>query len=298
MLPTILAGLRRKVLRLYPQEWLKAQTDSKPGQILLARHYSMLRDGPRDRLPSFAEVGFRQYSQFEEDGILLYIFSLIPPLNRVCVEICAGDGIQCNTANLIINHGWWGLLVDGDRRSVERGRMFYRRHPDTSLHPPRFEHAWVTAENVNALLASGGTGGSGGVAGEIDLLSLDLDGMDYWIWNAITVINPRVIVCEINNTIPPDQALTAPYNAGFSITSHADDFFGASLLAMAKLARGRGYRLVGTHRFGFNAFFVRDDLASDLLPERSVESCANDPYTRLARDKRWPKVKERPWQKV
>src|SRR5438128_1075394 len=73
-------------------------------------------------LPKLSEVGFRKYSQFEEDGMLLFIFSLIQPVNRTCVEICAGNGRECMATNLIVNHGWWGHLFDGDERNVQDGR--------------------------------------------------------------------------------------------------------------------------------------------------------------------------------
>ena len=91
-------------------------------QILLRQTYlRLVRESVRP-LPAFDEVGFRCHSQFEEDGILLYIFSLIGTTNKVAVEVCAGDGTQCNTANLILNHGWSGLLFDGDRENVEKRR--------------------------------------------------------------------------------------------------------------------------------------------------------------------------------
>lgn len=68
-------------------------------QLGLMNQYRLLSVQDRDRLPGLKEVGFRKYSQFEEDGILLYIFSLVPPVNRVCVEICAGNGTESNTTN-------------------------------------------------------------------------------------------------------------------------------------------------------------------------------------------------------
>jgi hypothetical protein len=67
---------------------------------------------------------------------------------------------------------------------------------------------------------------------------------------------------------------------------------------MTKLGREKGYRLVGTHRFGFNAFFVRDGVGEELLPEVDVASCVQDPYSKLARDERWPLAKEHDWQEV
>jgi hypothetical protein len=80
--------------------------DEAAAQKTLIQQYRLLALKGNEWLPSMKDVGFRKYSQFEEDGILLYIFSLIPPINRTCVEICAGKGSECNTANLMINHGW------------------------------------------------------------------------------------------------------------------------------------------------------------------------------------------------
>src|SRR5690606_29011385 len=94
-------------------------------QKSLMQQYRLLALNGPAALPSLQEAGFRKYSQFEEDGILLYLFSLVPPRQRRCVEICAGDGRECNTANLIINHGWWGHLFDGSEINVENGQRFF-----------------------------------------------------------------------------------------------------------------------------------------------------------------------------
>ena len=94
-------------------------------QKALMQSYRLLAAQSPATLPRFDDVGFRKYSQFEEDGILLYIFSLVPPLNRTCVEICAGNGRQCMATNLIINHGWWGHLFDGNPANVAAGNRFF-----------------------------------------------------------------------------------------------------------------------------------------------------------------------------
>jgi hypothetical protein len=271
-------------------EELGSALDEAASQKTLMQQYRLLASQGRGLLPAWTEVGFRKYSQFEEDGILLYIFSLIPPISRTCVEICAGKGRECNTANLIINHGWWGHLFDGDEGNVKEGQAFFLQHKDTFLYPPRFTKAWITAENVNAQIAQSGA------KGPIDLLSLDIDGMDYWVWKAISVIEPRVVVCETHNPIPPDRALTVPYDPAFVFQS--EDYRGASLPAMCKLGREKGYRLVGTHRFGFNAFFIKNGLGEAFFPEVDAASCQQDPYTVLARKERWPRVKDCNWQEV
>lgn len=117
-------------------------------QLNLMQSYRLLAVLSPQSLPSLQEVGFRKHSQFEEDGMLLYIFSLIAPVNRTCVEICAGNGRENMTSNLILNHGWWGHLFDGDPANVAAGNRFFARSRDTFLAPPRFTQAWITAENV------------------------------------------------------------------------------------------------------------------------------------------------------
>src|SRR5688572_33199866 len=77
----------------------RTQSDESVAQKVLMQQYRLLAAQGKERLPSLAEVGFRKYSQFEEDGILLYLFSLVPPVNRKCVEICAGNGRECMTTN-------------------------------------------------------------------------------------------------------------------------------------------------------------------------------------------------------
>lgn len=261
---------------------------SKQAQLLLYHSYRDMAS--RGIIPKLSEVGFRCHSQFEEDGILLFIFALIGTTNKTVVEICAGDGLQCMSTNLIINHGWWGYLFDGNERNVEIGQAFFHKAQDTFLYPPRFTHAWITAENVNHLITQSG------ITGDIDLLSLDIDGMDYWVWQAIECIRPRVVVCETHNVIGPDDAFTIPYHPDFVITT--PDYHSASLAAMTKLAEEKGYRLVGTHRYGFNAFFILNEIAPDILPGVTPAQCLQDPYTLEARSVRWPKVKDMNWIKV
>ena len=258
-------------------------------QKTLMQEYRLLAARGKECLPPLSDVGFRNYSQFEEDGILLYLFSLIPPTNRKCVEICAGNGRECMTANLIINHGWWGYLFDGMDSNVQSATRFFANNKDTFLHPPTFTKAWITAENVNEHLTAAR------VTGPVDLLSLDLDGMDYWVWQAITAIDPRVVVCETHNLIPIGHAVTVPYDPKFVCNS--ENYRGASLEAMCRLGNDKGYRLVGTHRFGFNAFFIKDGVGNDFFPEVAASSCLSDSFSEKRRHD-WAEVASMPWHDV
>lgn len=236
---------------------------NKQTQLLLSLKYREFQHWQLP-LPTFAEVEFRSFSQHGEDGILLYLFSLIGTTNKRVVEICAGDGVECNAANLIVNHDWHGWLFDGNAAKIRAGRVFYNRHLNTLPHPPHLINAWIDTDHVNTLVTKQR------LAGEIDLLSLDMDGVDYWICHALTAITPRVIVLEYNAHLGPTRALSVPNRPDFVAQAGC---WGASLAAFVKLNRQKGYRLVGCDRSGINAFFIRSGLAEELFPEVSPEDC-------------------------
>lgn len=274
---------------------VQSKHNTQVEQKIISNQYLLMKKllAP-DEMPSLKDAGFQVYSQFEEDGMLLYIFSMIGTINKRVVEICAGDGIQCMAANLIINHGWEGLLFDGDKDNVDLGIKFYASHKSTFLSPPTFKQAWLTRENINQLI------GENGFRGEIDLLSLDIDGNDYYIMEAINVIKPRVIICETQNVIPADLALTIPYREDFYYLDgkQHEEFRSVSPLGMKKLLNTRGYRLVGSHRYGFNAIFMRNDIAIGFFPEVSVESLYDNFYSKVRRETTWQEIKDLPWVKV
>jgi len=243
-------------------------------------------------LPRLEDVGFRVFSQNDEDGILLYIFSLIGTFNKRAVEICAGSGVTCNTANLIINHGWDALLFDGNETAIKSGQDFYNRCKDTYIFPPKLIHAWIEMENVNALIRNHG------FEGEIDLLSLDVDGVDYWIWKAISCILPRVVVLEYQDIWGPEKSVTVPYKRDFKRFDTHPDYCGASLQAFVKLGREKGYRLVGCNRYGFNAFFIRSSIGEEIFPEIPPHECFKHPKVRHGIETRLPQVAGFEWLEV
>jgi hypothetical protein len=243
---------------------------------------------------TFTDVGFRVHSQHEEDGILLFIFSLIGTTNKKCIEICAGDGIECNAANLILNHRWIGLLVDGQEANITKATQFYSTHPDAKYWPPTIKKAWITRDTADPLIRENG------FAGEIDLLSLDIDGIDYWLWERISSIQPRVVVLEFNHLWGPDAAVTVPYKDDFvaEFTQYGSDYAGASLPAFVKLGKKKGYRLVGTNAIATNAFFIRNDIPCDWLPEIETSACFHHPRAQFGMKHRLPNVKDKAWVEV
>jgi hypothetical protein len=260
-------------------------------QIALALQYrNLIRTG--SPLPALSDVGFRVYSQADEDGILHFLFTLLGPSGGGrAVEIGCGSGIECNTANLIVNHGWDALLIDADAGRVDRARRAYGTHPDTWVHPPRIVQALVTPETADVLLVEHAFNG------EIDLLSLDIDSTDYWVWEGLQAAAPRVVVVEYNNMWPGDRCVTLPREADPDL-ARDPDYYGASLGAFVKLGRTKGYRLVGCNRFGFNAFFVRRGLADDLLPEVPPAACLATPFARHRQQTALPRADAAKWTEV
>lgn len=275
----------------------RADSDIYSQQIQrgICNQYALFRSTGLAPYPNIRDAGFRVYSQSEEDGIILYVLAMIGFKTRRVVEMCCGAGDECMATNLILNHGFDGFLFDGSQDNIRRADIFFRSKRDCLLYPPALTAAWITAENVNELLSKSGC------AGEVDLFSLDIDGNDYWVWDAINVIRPRLFVVETHNVIPSDKSLTIEYRPDFNYLEQAGAarmYLGASLLAMVKLCRRRGYRLIGGHRHGFNAFFLRDDEGQKFFPEVSVEQVHDNHWTRWNQGVNWPLVENMPWKKV
>ena len=312
-------GRVREVILRHPaiqalEDFYIVQRSSKSSQLVLSMQYQEMLAQHRP-LPKLQDTEFRVFSQHGEDGILLYIFSIIGTTNKRCVEICGGGGFD-NTANLIINHGWHGLFFDGGEKKIRKGQRFYARCAETKMWPPKLVHAWITAENINSLLQEHG------YIGEIDLLSLDMDSVDYWVWKAIDCINPKVIVLEYNNVLGPDVSVTVPYRSTFvsennnasplyyqgrrvvntflgkSIADRLDNYFGASLSAFVKLGKQKGYRLVGCEQYGINAFFIRSGIGEEILPEISPCECFQHPFTKYATEVRSQQIVGKQWVEV
>jgi hypothetical protein len=222
---------------------------------------------------------------------------LIGFTDRRVVEFCCGTGWECMAANLIVNHGCVGLLVDASKARIEDARQFFGRCRETFFTPPTLVQVWITAENVNDLLCEHG------FTGDVDLFALDMDGVDYWIWKALEAIRPRVVVLEYNRLWGPQVSVTVPYRPDFAMprTSNIEEqYHSASLPAFVKLGREKGYRLVGIQRTGLNAFFLRADVAPDILPEVSPAQVFATPVQLCqAADRKWfLKANYLPWVEV
>ncbi len=200
--------------------------------------------------------GAKAYSQNDEDGILAEIFRRIGPAGRTFVEIGAGAGLENNTLALLVQ-GWSGLWVESDNAKAARARTNLAGYVGSEQ--LRIENVFVTRENVDALLHKSA------LSAEPDLLSIDVDGNDYHLWQAVQSISPRVVVMEYNASWFPPMSLAVAYQERFEWK--ANTYFGASLKALEVLAERKGYHLVGCCFAGVNAFFVRADLCGTHFSE-------------------------------
>jgi hypothetical protein len=238
-------------------------------------------------VPRVSDAGVRVYSQFEEDGMLLFLFAVLGTTTKTFVDIGSGDGVNSNCANLAINFGWHGLFIDGNQQNIEAGKSFYGKHPDTCCYPPKFVHCMVRRENINDVIRNAG------FEGAVDLVSIDIDGNDYWIWDALECIQPRVVIIETHVEFGYHN-IVVPYDKDYVYPGVHPDYHGASPVAMAKLANRLGYRLVGANRMGFNTIYVKREEAIDLIPEVSVEEILRHPRNQ-ERFKLFDAVKHMPY---
>ncbi len=223
---------------------------------ILLNQGKILAESNRNKknIQSLENVEFQVFSQRGEDGIIQYIISQIEIPNRIFVEFGVEDYTESNTRFLLINNHWSGLVMDGSKRNVRfiKEDFIYWKYDITAY------QSFITKENINQLISSYTK------CRDIGLLSIDIDGNDYWIWEAIDVINPRIVVCEYNSLFGDTKKLTVPYAADFDRTTahYSNLYFGASLAAFCQLAERKGYDFIGTTGAGVNAFFVRKDLSA------------------------------------
>ncbi|HXG90396.1 MAG TPA: hypothetical protein VNJ02_18880 [Vicinamibacterales bacterium] len=214
----------------------------------LIRHAYVAADVPAPY--ALAGQRFRLRSQNEEDGIILALMKAGGLKTRRFVEIGSGS-TGGNAATLAADFGWSGLMVDASTKAIEQAQLTFAFNPGVTA-----VRAMVSPKSINKLLTQHG------FDGEVDLLSIDVDSIDYWLLEALTAVSPRVLIMEYNALFGPTRAVSLP-NA-----PKPDDapkgYSGASLAAIEALARRKGYRLVLCEEAGINAFFLRNDVAPEV----------------------------------
>lgn len=221
--------------------------------MLLAGAQAALQVRGLSSLQTLGDAEFRVFSQWGEDGIIEWLVSRLPGIPPKVVEFGVEDYFEANTRFLVQNRNWRALVMDGSQRNMARLRAhrMHWRHDITAV------TAFIDRDNINDLI------GGNGFGGEIGILSIDLDGNDYWVWKSLEVVRPWIVIAEYNGVLGDTQPITVPYDPSFTrMRAHSSgQYFGTSVAALCRLAAEKGYTLLGSPRTGINVFFVRNDLA-------------------------------------
>lgn len=254
------------------RQWLLAD------QLLLQGRLASWHIRPQAVIDYLADIEFKVTSQWGQDGIIDWLIerAQIPASAQSFIEFGVEDYRQANTRFLLQNRNWRGLILDGNSAlltAIERDKLAWK-HDLTAL------QAFITRENINGLIANAG------FHGEVGLLSIDVDGNDYWIWEAIEAIQPILCICEYNAVFGDVHPISIPYDSRFHRTSahYSNLYFGASIAALRFLGACKGYRFVGTNSAANDAFFVREDYARRFVDQSIRHIAALPSRFRESRD--------------
>lgn len=278
----LLKGLRNKIRHIFvghlTYEHFHIEKELENVKLAIGKHEARLVKNAK--YTNIHEAEFRVFSQFGEDGIIQYLINKVPIKNEIFIELGVGDYSESNTRFLLMNNNWQGKIVNSGTEHIDY--LYNKKNGDFSY---RYEieavSAFIDKENINQIIKDFH------LPEDIGILSIDLDGIDYWIWDAITTIKPRIVIVEYNSTFGSSHAITVPYKKDFDRTKahYSNMYFGASLSALCSLATKKGYQFVGSNSAGVNAFFVRKDLATK-LPKVSVKKGYVKSLYRESKDKR------------
>ena len=206
---------------------------------------------------------FKIFSQWGEDGIIQHLINSLEVKNKTFIEFGVEDFTESNCRFLLMKDNWRGFVVDGSPSNINNIKQsyFYWRY-DLNAYP-----AFITINNINEILKESG------FEEDLGILSIDIDGNDWFILEAISFYKPRILICEYNDVFGKERAISVPYDPQFVRTKkhYSNLYFGASIAALTYLAEKKGYALVGVNSNHNNAFFIRQDLLCDSVPKVDLE---------------------------
>ena len=219
---------------------------------------------------------FKVFSQSGEDGVIQWLIHNIPIQNKRFIEFGVQNYTELKTRFLLMHDNWSGLIMDGSQENMD----YVKQDNICWMHDLKPVPAFITAENINILIRDNG------FDGEVGILSIDIDGNDYWVWKAISCVQADIVICEYNSRFGSERAVTIPYDPNFYRTeAHSSNlYFGASIRALTLLGKQKGYALVYGNEIGSNLFFIRRELLNDVVYEKTIEECYVRAKYRQAKD--------------
>jgi len=217
------------------------------------------------KIKDLSDVEFQVYSQWGEDGIIDWLINKFPEIPKSFLEIGTENYKESNTRFLLVNKNWDGFLIEADKvavKDIKSQRVFWK-------HNLKIENKFITKDNINTIIKKIN------IPKKIGLLSLDVDGVDYWIMNNLSVLEPSIIVCEYNSLFGQKKSVTVPYKKNFirSEEHYSNLYYGASIKAFVELMKKKNYFLIGTNSAGNNAFFLKKNLfnkINKLISEKKI----------------------------
>jgi hypothetical protein len=228
-----------------------------------------------NNIKSLHETEFKVFSQWGDDGIIQYLVNYLDIENKIFIEFGVEDYLESNTRFLLINNNWSGLIMDGSYSNVskiKKNEMYWK-------YDLIAKSAFISAENINQLISEED------IKGKVGLLHIDIDGNDYWVWKALKVVEPIIMIVEYNSIFGYERAITIPYKSDFVTSSSHFSYlyFGASILSLCDLAKERGYAFIGSNTAGNNAYFIKNEFLKGLKSLTAKEGYVESKF-RQSRD--------------
>lgn len=206
---------------------------------------------------------FSIFSQWGDDGIIDYLINNLDINNKSFIEFGVQDYTECNTKFLLMNKNWRGLIIDESTIFMEKIKNsdIYWRFDLTAV------KSFITKNNINNIFKENN------FVGPIGLLSIDIDGNDYWIWDSINCVDPEIVIIEYNSRLGFEKAITIPYREDFKRKKahYSNIYYGASLKALINLGRKKNYIFIGCNSAGNNAYFIKSSLENKKIKEIKIE---------------------------
>jgi hypothetical protein len=245
----------------------KAVNDAKSVKMNIGQLQAEFNN-QKANIKNLSEVEFQIFSQGGEDGILQYLIGKLNIQDKTFIEFGVENYTEANTRFLFLKDNWSGYVIDGSPEHIN-----YIDHNLAATGELYLKNAFITKDNINELLRWPKFNR------EVGILSIDIDGNDYWVWQAIDTINPIIVVAEYNSLFGVNTFWSVPYDPSFVRNrKHSSQmYYGASLQALCFLSKQKGYSFIGCNSRGNNAFFLRNDMVGNFIepvtPEQGYVLC-------------------------
>jgi hypothetical protein len=250
----------KKILnRLYSSHKFSKEIDSV--KILLGNIIS--ENNKKKNESNISSYEFSIFSQWGDDGIIDYLINNLDIKNKSFIEFGVQDYTECNTKFLLMNKNWKGLIIDEAENLINKIKNsdIYWRFDLTAI------KSFITKNNINNIFKENN------FVGQVGLLSIDIDGNDYWIWDSINCVDPEIVIIEYNSRLGFEKAITIPYRDDFERKKahYSNIYYGASLKALINLGKKKNYIFIGCNYAGNNAYFIKSNLENSKIKEIKIE---------------------------